>query len=445
MLQPPFFVIYMIDINNRKIINAWCMYDWANSVYSLVITTTIFPIYFNAVTKNAFNSELVQFFGFKLSNTVLYSYSLSCSFLLIAILSPILSGIADYGGKKKTFMKFFTFLGGISCIMLYFFTGANIEFGIIFAALASVGFAGSMVFYNAYLPIITTPDRYDIVSAKGYSLGYAGSVILLIFNLITIAKPELIGLTDESAATRISFVMVGIWWIGFAQITFYFLPNEQHFVHNTIDLLQRGYQEINKVFKSLKGLRHLKVYLISFFFYNMGVQTVIYLAALFGDKELKLPAENLIITILIIQIVAIGGSYVFAKISSWKGNKVSLSIMVIIWIMVCAYAYFLHTATQFYILGFVVGMVMGGIQSLSRATYSKLIPSNTSNYTSYFSFYDVLEKLSIVLGTFVYGFVEQLTGTMRNSTLALSTFFIIALIFLVTVKIPKSSSRLPSA
>ena len=416
------------------------MYDWANSVYSLVITTTIFPIYYNAVTKNAFNSEIVHFFGIELSNTVLYSYSLSFSFLLIAMLSPLLSGIADFGGKKKAFMKFFTFLGGFSCIMLYFFTGANIEFGIFFAAMASIGFAGSIVFYNAYLPIITTPENYDIVSAKGFSLGYAGSVILLVFNLITISNPQWIGLSDESSATRLSFVLVGIWWIGFAQITFYYLPEEQHFKHNTIELLKRGYQEINKVFKSLSGLKHLKVFLISFFFYNMGVQTVLYLAALFGDKELRLPAENLIITILIIQLVAIGGSYIFAKISKWKGNKVSLSIMVIIWIIVCAYAYFLNTATQFYILGFFVGLVMGGIQSLSRATYSKLIPNETSNYTSYFSFYDVLEKMSIVLGTFVYGFVEQLTGSMRNSTLALSSFFIIALIFLVTVKIPKAHS-----
>lgn len=430
-----------MDKNNKKIINAWCMYDWANSVYSLVITTTIFPIYYSAVTKSAFGSGMVSFYGIKISNTVLYSYSLSFSFLLIVFLSPLLSGIADYGNRKKLFMKFFTIIGSVSCIMLYFFTGSNIEFGILCAVLASVGFAGSIVFYNAYLPIISTSDHFDFVSAKGFSLGYAGSVILLVFNLVIISNPTLLGLPDESSASRLSFVLVGVWWIGFAQITFYYLPKDKKIKQPVLQLINKGYEEIKAVFKSLRSLTNLRKFLLSFFFYNMGVQTVIYLAALFGDNELKLPANNLIITILIIQIVAIAGSYLFAKISAWKGNKFSLIIMVMIWILVCGYAFFLYTALQFYILGFIVGMVMGGIQSLSRASYSKLIPPDTENYTSYFSFYDVLEKLSIVLGTFAYGFIEQITGSMRNSTLALSSFFIIGLIFLLMTEIPRTQSK----
>ena len=417
------------------------MFDWANSVYSLVITTTIFPIYYNAATKHAFESDIVDFFGISIRNTVLYSYSLSFSFLLIAILSPLLSGIADFGGKRKSFMKFFTYLGGFSCIMLSYFSGDNIEFGIIFAVLASIGFSGGIVFYNAYLPTITTPDRYDLVSAKGFSLGYAGSVILLIFNLITISNPSILGLSDESAASRLSFILVGIWWIGFAQISFYFLPKDSRSKYRTLSLIKKGYLEIAQVFKSLSKLRYLKRFLLSFFFYNMGVQTVIYLAALFGDEELKLPASNLIMTILIIQLVAILGSYLFAKLSSWQGNKISLVTMVIIWMFVCVYAYFLYTAIQFYILGIIVGMVMGGIQSLSRSSYSKLIPLGTKDYTSYFSFYDVLEKISIVLGTFAYGFIEQITGSMRNSTIALSAFFVIGLVFLILTKIPKSPSK----
>ena len=431
----------MFKQNDKKTINAWCMYDWANSVYSLVITTTIFPIYYNAVTKSAFNSETVEFFGIEIRNTVLYSYSLSFSFLLIAVLSPLLSGIADYGDKKKSFMKFFTLLGGISCIMLFFFHGKNIEFGILFTVLASVGFSGSIVFYNAYLPLIATKDKYDIVSAKGFSFGYAGSVILLIFNLITISNPDIIGLADESSASRLSFVLVGIWWIGFAQITFHFLPKDKKSTHSHVFLLKKGYDEITNVFKSLKNLQYLKRFLYAFFFYNMGVQTVIYLAALFGDEELKLPAQNLIFTILIIQLVAIAGSYSFAKLSNWKGNRFSLIVMVVIWMLVCVYAYFLKSAVQFYILGFIVGLVMGGIQSLSRASYSKLIPENSTDHTSYFSFYDVLEKLSVVFGTLAYGIIEQFTGNMRNSTLALCSFFILGLIFLLLTKIPSRSSN----
>ena len=414
------------------------MYDWANSVYSLVISTTIFPIYYNAVTKSAFDSDVVQFLGLSIKNTVLYSYSISFSFLLIAILSPLLSGIADYGGKKKFFMKFFTFLGGISCIMLYFFTGKNIEFGILFAVLASTGFAGGIVFYNAYLPTIATPDKYDMVSAKGFSMGYAGSVILLVFNLLSISYPSMLGLADESAASRLSFLLVGIWWIGFAQISFHYLPQDKKSHHDPTFLLKHGYSEILKVLNKLKNLRHLKTFLFSFFFYNMGVQTVIYMAALYGDKELGLSSENLILTIVIIQIVAIMGSYSFAKLSNWKGNRTTLMIMVVIWLLVCLYAYYIQTAIQFYILGFVVGMVMGGIQSLSRASYSKLIPVQSSEHTSFFSFYDVLEKLSIVLGAFSYGFIEQISGSMRNSTIALSIFFILGLVFLALTRIPKT-------
>jgi UMF1 family MFS transporter len=424
--------------NDKKVINAWCMYDWANSVYSLVITTTIFPIYYNAVTKNAFGSELVSFFGIKITNTVLYSYSLSFSFLLVAVLSPLLAGIADYGGKRKHFMKFFAYLGGLSCILLFFFNGYNIELGIIFSILASAGFAGSLVFYNAYLPVISTADKYDFVSARGFAFGYSGSVLLLIFNLVMITFPDKFGLENESMASRISFLLVGFWWIGFSQITFYFLPKDTKQPGGIQSLVSRGYEEIKKVFIDLKKQVNLSGFLIAFFFYNMGVQTVIYLAALFGDVELGLSANSLILTIIIIQVVAIAGSYFFAKISQWKGNKYSLMLMVVIWMMICVYAYFMHSALQFYVLGFVVGMVLGGIQSLSRASYSKLIPQNTSDTTSYFSFYDVIEKLSIVLGTFAYGFIEQLTGSMRSSTLALASIFVVGLIFLALIKIPKT-------
>jgi UMF1 family MFS transporter len=422
--------------NDKKVINAWCMYDWANSVYSLVITTTIFPIYYNAVTKNAFGSEVVSFFGVEIVNTVLYSYSLSFSFLLIAAISPLLAGIADYGGKRKFFMKMFAYTGGLSCIMLFFFTGKNIELGIIFSILASAGFAGSLVFYNAYLPVIATPDRYDFVSAKGFSLGYLGSVLLLIINLVMVTYPSAFGFGDESFASRVSFLMVGTWWIGFSQITFYYLPADLRSGKKMERMISRGYREIKLVFLNLKNQPNLSKFLLAFFFYNMGVQTVIYLAALFGDVELGLSANSLIITILIIQIVAIGGSYLFARISKWKGNRFTLIVMVIIWMLVCGYAYFLHTDLQFYILGFFVGLVLGGIQSLSRASYAKLMPSDTLDHTSYFSFYDVLEKVSIVLGTFAYGIIEQISGSMRNSTLALTSFFIVGLIFLIILRIP---------
>lgn len=423
--------------NKNKVQNAWAMYDWANSVYSLVITSTIFPVYFNNVTHSEEWGDVVSFFGFSIVNTVLYSYSISFSFLVIVFISPLLSGIADYGGSKLSFMKFFAYLGALSCLGLFFFDGSNLEFGIICAMLASIGFAGSIVFYNAFLPEIATESEFDFLSAKGFALGYLGSVILLILNLVMIQMPEFFGLEDGGQAARWSFLITGIWWAGFAQIPFKYLPNNPHKKKIKRAVLLNGYKQVRLIFKVVKNTKVMSRFLAAFLFYSMGVQTVLYLAASFGDKELELPGDKLILTILIIQLVAIVGSYLFAFISKRYGNKSSLLIMVFIWILICGAAYYVVDEFQFYALAFIVGMVMGGIQSLSRATYSKLIPENTSNNASFFSFYDVTEKIAIVLGTFSYGLIEQVTGSMRNSALVLGIFFIVGLGFLLLVKIPK--------
>lgn len=415
------------------------MYDWANSVYSLVITSTIFPVYYNSVTKGIDGSDKVDFFGWEVINTVLYSYSISFSYLVIAVLSPLLSGIADASGKKLFFMKFFAYLGSISCAGLFFFDGENLEFGIICSVLASIGYAGSIVFYNAYLPEIAEEHEYDFLSARGFALGYIGSVILLVFNLMMIQFPEWFGVPEGSFAARFSFLITGIWWAGFSQIPFRNLPKNAFKKKIQSEFLIKGYQEIQKVFVQVKQFPVMKRFLAAFFFYSMGVQTVMYLAASFGDKELGLPGDQLILTVLIIQFVAIGGSYLFAFVSKVFGNKISLMIMVLIWVGICGAAYYVYSVYEFYALAFVVGMVMGGIQSLSRSTFSKLIPEETTKHTSFFSFYDVTEKLAIVIGTFTYGAIEQLTGSMRNSAASLGVFFLIGLGFLILVTIPKTS------
>jgi len=429
-----------MELNNPRVIKAWCLYDWANSVYNLVITSTIFPVYYIAVTSSG-DSDLVDFFGFSLPNTVLYSYSLSFSFLVVAAMQPFLSGIADYSGNKKNFMKFFTWLGALSCICLFFFDGENVEYGITCSVLASIGYGGALVFYNSFLPEIATYDRYDNISAKGFSYGYVGSVLLLIFNLVMIQKPEWFGLTPGNLPAKISFLTVGVWWIGFAQITFYYLPENSTGKKIGMQQLLNGYNEIRKVWFSIAQLPDLKRYLKSFFFYNTGVQTIMYMAAAFGGKELKLSGGKLIVTILIIQIVAILGSFIFAKLSEKKGNRFSLSTMVIMWIFICIWAYFLQSEFQFYALAFSVGLIMGGIQALSRATYTKLIPSNTIDHASYFSFYNVTYNISTVIGTFAFGLIELLTGNMRYSALSLAGFFVIGLIFLLKVNIPRSEKE----
>ncbi|WP_439490086.1 MFS transporter [Algoriphagus sp.] len=423
---------------SKKVQNAWAMYDWANSVYSLVITSTIFPVYFNSVTKGLKADDKVDFFGFEIINTVLYSYSISFSFLIIALISPLLSGIADASGKKLQFMKFFAYLGSLSCVALFFFDGNNLEWGICFSVLASIGYAGSIVFYNAYLPEITTPDKYDLLSAKGFALGYIGSVILLVVNLLMIQFPSFFMISDGGMAARFSFLITGLWWAGFSQIPFRVLPKNPFGKDIKREFLIKGYREIRKVWYEVKGHKVMNRFLASFFFYSMGVQTVMYLAATFGDKELGLPGDQLILTILIIQIVAIAGSYFFAYISKIYGNKISLVIMVLVWVGVCGGAYYVYSVYEFFALAFVVGLVMGGIQSLSRSTFSKLIPGSTTDHASYFSFYDVTEKLAIVLGTFSYGVIEQVTGSMRNSALSLGLFFLVGLGFLLLVTIPKN-------
>ncbi len=426
-----------MEKNNKKVINAWCSYDIANSAYNLIITTVLFPIYYQQVTKAAFKSEIVNFLGLLVKNTVLYDYAIAFAYLIIIIISPILSGIADYGGYKKRFMQFFTFIGSVSCFLMYWFTGINLVFGISLVVFAVIGYAGSLVYYNSFLPIIATPDRYDKVSAKGFSWGYAGSMVLLIINLITIEKYQFFGFSAKLDALRFSFLEVGLWWFGIAQIPFFYLhdyPGHGRFRAST---LTKGFREIILVFTYIKKQRVIKIFLLAFFFFSMGVQTVILVASLFGSAELGISGSKLIITIIIIQILGIIGSTLFAEVSSRMGNKFSLIIMLIIWSAVCIFAYFIKTENEFYIISAFVGLVMGGIQSQARSTYSKLIPESTIDTASYFSFYDITEKAAVVMGMFSFGFIEQLTGSMRNSTITLASFFIIALIIILFLKLPQ--------
>lgn len=427
-----------MERNNPKVINAWCMYDWANSVYSLTITSAIFPVYYNQITREVFKGDVVKFFGFEITNTVLFSYALSMSFFIVACLSPLLSGMADSGGIRKRMLQIFTWIGSLSCVGLFFFTGENIEYGIILSILASTGWAGAMVFYNAFLPEITTEEQFDKVSAKGFSMGYIGSVIQLVLSLVIIMNYESFGITDSFFAPRLSFLTVGVWWIGFAYYSFYYLPSDsKNKEKRNKQIFSRGYKELRKVFTSIKKDKPIKRFLTAFFFYNMGVQTVMLLAAIFGEKELKMGTTELIGTILLLQLVAIGGAYLFAFISKKIGNKSSITIMVVIWIFICIAAFFTRTEMHFYLIATAVGVVMGGIQSLSRSTYSKLIPKDSEDNTSYFSFYDVTDKVSVVIGTFSYGFIEYMTESMRFSALALGGFFILGLVFIIRFQMPK--------
>jgi len=420
---------------SKKVINGWAMYDWASSAYNLVITSTIFPAYFEDITVDykIGDKSMVTFLGRDFQNTALYNYALALAMFIVAVMSPLLSSIADYRGNKKKFLNFYLTLGSIACASMYFFEKDTLMLGIIAIIVACVGFWGAQVFYNSFLPEIAAPEDRDKVSAKGFAWGYIGSVLLQVICFVFVMMNDTFGITKGKGA-QISFLLVGLWWWGFGQFSLRRLPKP--IAAGTGDLqkgiFSKGYKELQKVWKEVKNLPRLKRYLFAFFFYNMAVQTVMLVAALYGKGELEIPTNNLIISILIIQIIAIPGAYVISWLSSRIGNIRTLMMLVVFWIGLCVVAFFLPKKGiyEFYALGAAVGFVMGGIQSLSRSTYAKLMPE-TKDTASFFSFYDVTEKLAAVVGIFLFGYITEITGTQRNSVLALAVFFVIGLFLLM--------------
>ncbi|MFO8146533.1 MAG: MFS transporter [Gillisia sp.] len=433
---------------SKKLLNAWAFYDWANSVYSLVIASAIFPIFYGAITiikgeDGTIIKDTVDFLGYSINNDSLISYVTALAFLVVSIISPLLSGIADYVGNKKLFLKFFCYLGAISCIGLFWFNLEYLWFGLLCYFLALIGFWSSLVFYNSYLPDIAYPNQQDKISAKGFSLGYIGSVILLIICLIMILKYDWFGFEDEGLPTRLSFVLTGVWWIGFSQYTYYYLPKGTKQQKLTKNILFNGFRELRLIYNSLTHQLVLKRYLVAFFTYSMAVQTIMLVATYFGIEELDWGEQDattgLIVSILLIQLVAALGATLTSKIALKIGNIRTLIILNLFWIVICVYAYFITTPFQFYFAAAGVGLIMGGTQALSRSTYSKMLPEETLDTTSYFSFYDVSEKVGIVIGMVLYGIMAQLTGSVRNAIIFLVLFFIAGVILLL--RIPLNSAK----
>lgn len=430
----------MIKKGDKKLIRGWVFYDWANSVYNLVISSAVFPIFYDNITTKRYLTEkgwenlpegqdvMVSFFGLETSNSSLMAYVLSASFLIVSILSPMLSGVADFSGNKKRFLQFFAYLGATACITLYFFQDVPIEVGMLSVFFASIGFWNSLVFYNAYLPEIVEPDQHDKISARGFSMGYFGSMIALVLCLLIIM------FTGENGSnTKWSFILVGLWWIGFSQITYKVLPNNVYDRKPEKKVLLKGFRELKSVFSQFKQTYRLKRFLRAFFFYNTGVQTVMLMAVIFAKKEVDWGEAGgdtgLIIAILLIQILGAVGAFVMSRLSGWIGNVKTLGVSVVIWIGICVGAYLVTTPNQFYVLASTVGLVMGGVQALSRSTYSKFLPE-TEDHASFFSFYDVTEKIGIVIGTFVFGFMDAYMGSIRYSVISVAVFFVIGLLFL---------------
>ncbi|TNE54592.1 MAG: MFS transporter [Bacteroidetes bacterium] len=444
-----------MEKGNKRIIRGWVFYDWANSVYNLVISSAVFPIFYDLVTKKYYAQKLgvevseipegsqimVDFFSWELSSSVLFSYVLSASFLLVSFLSPFLSGIADYTGSKKRFMQFFCYFGALSCMSLYWFDPGRLELGMLSVFFASIGFWNSLVFYNAFLPEIAEPKDHDRISARGFSMGYFGSMTLLVICLAMIMSVE--G-AKKLEMMQLSFVLVGLWWIGFSQITYRVLPNNVYNKKKEKGYIWKGFRELKQVFREFRKTKRLKSYLRAFFFFNTGVQTVMLMATIFANKEIEWPegggATGLIVAILLIQILGALGAFITSRLSSKLGNIRTLVITVCIWVVLCGAAYVVRTPVQFYALASGVGLVMGGVQALARSTYSKFLPE-TKDHASFFSFYDVTEKVGIVLGTFFFGFIESITHSIRYSVISVASFFVIGLILLFLV--PKKEKEIP--
>ena len=418
---------------DKRVIRGWVMYDWSNSVYQLTITTAIFPLYYTAITRNGAN-DTVSFFGAEVINTVLYSWTIASAFILVAILSPLLSSMADYTGRRKTFMKVFTWIGAFGCSLLFFFDKDTIELGMIAFGLGTFGYAGSIVFYNSFLPVIAKPEDHDRISARGYSLGYLGGVILLLFQLTMIMKPGWYGIpADSSLQYRLAFLTVGLWWIGFSQITFTRLPKYIYKKRQgRASILFNGYRELQTVYRQIRKSPALSLFLVSYFFFMMGLLSVMFMAANFGKKEVGLDDSVMIPTLLLIQLVGMAGAWSFARLSGKIGNLRALMIALSAWTLICIGAYYITNAAGFITAAFFIGIVMGGTQALARSTYSKMLPE-TTDHTSFFSFFDVMEKLASAGGTFSFGLIEALTGNMRFSVVAIGIFFVIGLAFLIMV------------
>jgi UMF1 family MFS transporter len=423
---------------STKLLNAWAFYDWANSVYPLVISSAVFPIFYKTIMPQG--KEYLDVFGTQVKDTALISFVTAAAFLVVAFISPLLSGIADYVGNKKNFMRFFNYLGALSCVGLYWFDIQNIYIGLVFYFFGLIGFWGSLVFYNSYLPDIAFPEQQDRISARGYSMGYVGSVILLVVNLVMIMGAES---KDEAiTAMKYSFVMVGGWWILFSQYTYYYLPKGNRNAQKvTRAVIFNGFRELKKVWAILADNISLKRYLSGFFVYSMAVQTVMLVATYFGEGEIQWESEDqsrtgLIICILLIQLVAVLGAILTSRASAKYGNVKTLIVINSIWLFLCIGAWFITTPIEFYVMAALVGLVMGGIQSLSRSTYSKLLPE-TEDTASFFSFYDVSEKIGIVIGMCVYGIIDQITGSPRFSIVFLALFFLVGILLLR--RVPKDA------
>ena len=418
--------------NDRKTIFGWCMYDWANSAYITTAAVALLPNYFaQAVVGKAG----VDIFGMNMSATALWGFMLGGAAFLVFLFAPVLGAIADFSSGKRRFLAGFAYMGSLFATMLYFCKSGDVGLTIALFMGTQVCFVAGNVFYDAFLPQIASEDKLDSVSAKGYAFGYVGGSLqfAIALGLVAMQKtPE-----DQAMAARIGMAMTGIWWAGWTLLTMkylkevkipYELPEAYRDRPKILAYLALGISRTVATAKRVGRFKHLTLFLVAYMIYNDGIHTVTSMATIYGTEELRLSTTALMVTLLLVQVVAIGGALVFSRIANRIGAKHAVMCALVLWSGVVTYGYFIHTATEFFVLGIIVGVVLGGTQALSRSFYGAMIPEQAS--AEFYGFYSVFSKFSSIWGPVTFGFIKQITGSARLAIISLMIFFIVGLILL---------------
>lgn len=430
-------------VSDRRERVGWYFYDWANSAFSTTVVTVFLGPYLTSVTRAAADaSGNVHPLGIVVNAGSFFPYIVSLSVLLQVIFLPILGAISDYSHLKKQLMLTFAYIGAIATVGLYFVQGSNYLLGGLLFLIANLSFGASVVFYNAYLPDIATPERRDSVSSIGWAIGYLGGGTLLAINLVLFSQASSFGLT-QGQAVRISLTSAGLWWAIFSLIPLTTLKNRQPIKALPAGerYLTIGFKQLRETLSNARSYPQTLLFLVAYLLYNDGIQTVIALSSQYGQEELGLPISTLTAVILMVQFVAFGGALAFNYVAKFVGNKQAIMISLVIWIGTVVGAYFIQrgSTTQFLILGAAIAIVLGGSQALSRAVYSLMIPRGQE--AEYFSMYEVSERGTSWLGPLFFGLALQFTNSYRIAIVGLAIFFILGLALLTRVDIRRAAQE----
>jgi MFS transporter, UMF1 family len=410
---------------DKKTQLSWALYDFGNSAFATTMLAAILPIFYSSVAANTIDDGLA---------TSYWGYANSIAVLIVAILAPILGAIADFSAAKKKFLRFFAFMGMIASVSLAFTGEGDYIFVAVLFIIGSIGFSGANIFYDAFLPEVADDDDIDKVSSKGFALGYVGGGILLLINVVMILKPALFGL-DVVGAMKVSFAMVGIWWLIFSIPLLRNIHDEKRQpVKRDKAYIAIGFSRIGNTFKEIKQFKQLLLFLFAFWLFNDGISTIIRMATIYGT-EIGIGQNDLIVALLITQFVGIPSTFFFGWLAGKISPKRALMITLFVYLGIVILGYFMNSAIHFYILATIVGLVQGGAQALSRSIYGRMVPANKKG--EFFGFYGISSKFSAVFGPFLFGFVGQLTGNSRYGILSLIFFFIAGIIILSFVNVQK--------